>query len=89
MERLKTLEPLVFSLRGVCLGCAGVVIGEREKVSLASKAYGCYWSHKISGCSLLRCPIVPLCGFRLFAAFADISFRVINKGNVMMGEVFL
>lgn len=38
---------------------------------------------------LLGCPIVPLCGFRFFAAIVNISFSVIDKGDVVIDKIFL
>lgn len=40
-------------------------------------------------CPLLKCLIIPFCDFCFFAAIVDISFIVINKGNVVIDEVFL
>lgn len=39
-------------------------------------------------CPLLRYSIVPLYGFCFFAAITDISFNIINKDNVVIGEMF-
>lgn len=96
VKYLVILESLIFLLCSICFDGADIVIGECEKVLLIFKAYGYYQSHKVGMnvliglCySLLRCPIIPLCGFCFFAAIADISFSVISKDNTMVGKMFL
>lgn len=95
MEDFQILESLVISLRIVCLGDAGVIVCKREEVLLISEATGRYRFHKIGVnilvgfcCSLLGCLIVLLYGFCFFAAITDIFFSIIDKNNIMMGEVF-
>lgn len=38
--------------------------------------------------SLLRCLIIPLCGFYFFAAIVDISFIIIIESDIVVGEIF-
>lgn len=96
MEGLQVLEPLAFPLSGICLGDIDVIVCKREEVSLTFEADGHYWTYKIGVnvlvgfyYPLLGYLIVPLYGFCFFTAIADISFSIINKGDVVMGEVFL
>lgn len=95
MEGLQIFEPLAFLFCGICLGDMGVIVNKREEILLSSKAYGCYRADKICVnilitlcCFLLRYSIVPLCGFRFFAAIAHITFSVINRSNIVIGEMF-
>ncbi len=81
MEGLQIFEPFPFSFYGIRLGDAGVIVSKCEEVMLSSKAYGRYRAHKVRVnvlirlCRpLLRCSIVLLCGFCLFAAIAYVTF---------------
>lgn len=40
-------------------------------------------------CLLMGFSIAPLCGFCFFIAIPDLSFYVIDKGNVVISEMFL
>lgn len=95
MKGLYALEIIVFFLCNVCLGDVGIVVYKHEKVLLISKANGHYWTHKVAVnklvgfcCSLLGYSIVLLYSFRLFAAITDISFNIIIKDNIGIGEIF-
>lgn len=94
MKSFQTFEPLTFPFCGVRLDDTDVIINKYKEVLLSFKAYGRYWAHKvnvnilISLCyPLLRCLIIPLCSFRLFAAIAHITFSIINRGDIMIGEM--
>lgn len=74
----------------------GIVTSKYKKVLLTSKTDGHYKTYKINMiiligfcCPLLRCPFIPLYGFHLFVAIANISFSIINESNIMIDEVFL
>lgn len=83
-------------LCNVYLGDAGVVVYKCKEVSLTSETDRCYWTCKVAVnilvefCyPLLGCPIVPLYGFCLFVTIANIFFSIIDKDNVLIGELFL
>ncbi len=94
MEGLQAFEPFAFSLCDVRLSDAGVIVCKCEEVPLSSKAYGRYRAHKVCVnilirlcCPLLRCSIILLYGFCLFAAIAHVTFSVINRDDVVMSKM--
>lgn len=71
-----------------------IIVDKHEEILFTSKAYGCYWSYKVSMdkmiglCySLLGCTIILLYNFRLFAAITDVSFSIISIDTVIVSEM--